>query len=66
MDVEKKEAERTEFKKWEDEVVALRKANTKVQQEAKAKAKKEAVAVRSESEKAEGSKKRGWRRGRSP
>jgi hypothetical protein len=54
----KKEAERVEFRKWEDEVVVLCKANMKVQREVKVKAKKEA-AVRSESEKVEGLKKHG-------
>ena len=48
--------EKVEFKKQESKVLALRKANTKVQKEAKAKVKKEA-AMRSGSEKVEGLKK---------
>ena len=50
--------EKVEFKKQEGEVLALCKVNVKVQREVKAKVKKEAAA-RSESEKAEGLKKRG-------
>ena len=57
-EVEKIEVEKAEFKKQESKVLALCKANTKVQKEAKAKMKKEAV-MRSGSEKAEGSKKCG-------
>jgi len=49
-----------EFKRQEDAVIVLRKANTKVQRETKAKAKKEAAtAAKSESEKVGGSRKRG-------
>jgi hypothetical protein len=40
-EADKREAERTEFKKWEDVDIALRKANAKVQRESKAKARKE-------------------------
>ena len=64
-EVDRAEAERIEaakaaFKKREDADVTLRKATAKVQRELKAKARKEAtVAKRSESEKAEGSGKRG-------
>ena len=50
--------EKVEFKKQEGEVLALCKVNVKVQREVTAKVKKEAAA-RSESEKAEGLKKRG-------
>ena len=51
-EAEKIEAEQAEFRRREDEVIALQKA--------KAKVKKDVAVARSELEEVEGSKKRGW------